>query len=53
MEPPRSNEWIKPAAEGGTIVKLDAGGHHADHAAIGPDPLWWDVAGVAARMGPR
>jgi hypothetical protein len=45
------HEWIKPVAEGCTLVKLDAGGHHADHTAIGPQPLWWDVAGAAVEWG--
>jgi hypothetical protein len=45
------HEWIKPVAEGGTVVKLDAGGHHADHTAIGPQPLWWDAAGAAVEWG--
>ena len=42
---------LKPVAGHGTIVKLDAGGHYADHTAIGPQPLWWDVAGAAVEWG--
>jgi hypothetical protein len=41
------HEWIKTVAQGGRIFKVDAGGHQADHTAIGAQPLWWDLAGAA------
>jgi hypothetical protein len=38
------HEWVR-TREGG-ILKLDCGGHDADHTIVGPQPLLWDVAGT-------
>ncbi|MFN3651052.1 MAG: hypothetical protein ACK47B_15870 [Armatimonadota bacterium] len=59
-EPPQAGdgrlapvEWrLQPS---GRLLKLDGTGHHADHTAVGRQPLWWDVAGaeVEWELGPK
>jgi hypothetical protein len=38
------HEWIR---SGNAMQKLDAAGHQHDHTVIGPQPIWWDIAGTA------
>jgi hypothetical protein len=38
------HEWIRTAE--GTILKLDAEGHSADHTWIGEQSVLWDIAGA-------
>jgi hypothetical protein len=38
------HEWRQ--ASGGGLLKLDAGGHHFDHTAVGAQSVLWDVAGA-------
>jgi hypothetical protein len=38
------HKWIRTSAG---IMKLDAAGHDQDHTAVGPQPLWWDIAGAS------
>ncbi|HZV34836.1 MAG TPA: hypothetical protein VFB72_09715 [Verrucomicrobiae bacterium] len=38
------HEWMRTRE--GKIVKLDSFGHDADHTMVGPQPIYWDVAGA-------
>jgi hypothetical protein len=38
------HEWIRDGT--GRILKLDAGGHDADHTWVGRQPVAWDIAGA-------
>jgi hypothetical protein len=38
------HEWISLSS--GKILKTDCQGFACDHTTIGPQPLWWDVAGA-------
>jgi hypothetical protein len=38
------HKWVRTPA--GRLIKIDAGGHDADHTAVGPQTLLWEVAGL-------
>lgn len=44
------HEWIfpdaAPSSSPSNILKLDCEGHCTDHTVIGPQPLYWDIAGA-------